>query len=339
MLVYIPALAASGSVAVHLTPGTYTRREVDVRGPRKPHMPDSQKTRWVRAVIAVLDGQEQRVFGPRELTTLLEDQLAPDVVHISQSPAAKLKTLISAGTLRPIDLYHADRGTPRSGTPAQTKYAWRHATQFDVALSLRPQSYISHLSATEIHGLSPRTRTVYVNKEQSPKPRLNSVLSQIGIDRAFSGKPRQTTYVLTDGKYRYVLLNGKNTADEGVIRLVQRKRPLRLTNVERTLIDMVVRPQYAGGAGQILRSTRAARERVRTADLIRILLRLDHAYPYHQALGFYLEAAGFSEDETKGFFELGVKFNFYLEQSSAPTAFNEKWRIHYPTELVPMLSV
>jgi hypothetical protein len=172
-----------------------------------------------------------------------------------------------------------------------------------------------------------------VNKEQSPKPRVTSQLSQAAIDRAFAGKARQTTYVLTDGKYRYVLLNGKHTNNRGVVALKYRKRQIQATDLERTVIDLVVRPQYAGGATQVLQSVRAARSNVSTSALIPMLVGLDYLYPYHQALGFYLEAAGFPADETKGLMELGITYGFYLEQGAAPTAFNEKWRIHYPLAL------
>ena len=131
-----------------------------------------------------------------------------------------------------------------------------------------------------------------------------------------------------------MLLNGKFTNEAGVETIQFRKRALRVTNLARTVIDLVVRPQYSGGAKGVLEAVRRARGRASVRDLATILGTVDHVYPYHQALGFYLEAAGYPESETNILLEMGLKYDFYLEhQAASPTVLDARWRVHYSAPL------
>ena len=72
-------------------------------------------------------------------------------------------------------------------------------TNYELALSLRPDSYLSHGSAAFLHGLTDQEpEFIYVNKEQSPKNR-SGPLSQAGINRAFSNK-LETIHVYRDAR-------------------------------------------------------------------------------------------------------------------------------------------
>jgi hypothetical protein len=63
--------------------------------------------------------------------------------------------------------------------------------------------------------------------------------------------------------------------------------PLRSTSLERTLIDCVVRPQYAGGIQSVAAVLPRAIGRVSAAEIVRLLERTKYAYPYHQSLGSF----------------------------------------------------
>ncbi|MET5019919.1 hypothetical protein AAHH78_32915, partial [Burkholderia pseudomallei] len=65
-----------------------------------------------------------------------------------------------------------------------------------------------------------------------------------------------------------------------------------LTNLERTLIDITVRPVYAGGVFEVDKAFELAKDRVSINRLVPILRKLDFAYHYHQAIRYNLERAG-----------------------------------------------
>ncbi len=103
-----------------------------------------------------------------------------------------------------------------------------------------------------------------------------------------------------------------------------------VTGLERTLVDIVVRPSYAGGAFQILEAYRQAKEIAAGGSLIKILKELDHVYPYHQSIGFLMERAGFPAEEVKPFEELEIKWSFYLDYRLKDPEYDSKWRLFYP---------
>src|ERR1039457_4517518 len=79
--------------------------------------------------------------------------------------------------------------------PTATRYAWEGASPLQVATSLRPRAYPCHGSAVLVHALTDQLpKTIYINVEQTPKPRRTAELTQAGIDRAFSAKQRESNF-------------------------------------------------------------------------------------------------------------------------------------------------
>ncbi|MGA7511274.1 MAG: hypothetical protein WBW46_00175 [Candidatus Sulfotelmatobacter sp.] len=215
------------------------------------------------------------------------------------------------------------------------RYAWGEVSAYQVALSVKPRSYLSHGTAVSLHGLTDQIpKTIYVNQEQSPKPAPKGELTQGAIDRAFSNQQRRSAYILAYERQRIVLLSGKNTGNLGVVKVTgPLQEQLDVTSIERTLIDIAVRPIYAGGVFQVLEAYKSAKDRLSVNTLIATLKKLDYVYPYHQIIGFYMQRAGYEEKRYGRLEKLGLNFDFYLTYGMKEPEFDSHWRLHYPKGL------
>lgn len=293
----------------------------------------SKKAKWLEAAVDALGNAKQPAYTRQQLTKYL-DSSVPLELRRYRPPARTLTGLLDkTGVLHTVNLFPEGHKPHSNDRAAFIRYTRDSAAQFAIALSLRSGSYLSHSTAGFVHNLAPTSNTIYVNKEQGPKRSATAGLSQVGIDRAFANSPRRTTYVFTDGTHTYVLLNGKHTGNAGVEFMEDRQGPLRVTTLARTVVDLVVRPQYAGGSQGVLNVIRKAIGRVSVEKLAATLNTLDHIYPYHQALGFYLDKAGYPESQVAQLLGFDMSYDFYLEHRSPVTAFDAKWRIHYPAQL------
>lgn len=239
-----------------------------------------------------------------------------------------MRYLLDEGILRQVDLESLRY-------PGFRRYLLEGATAFEVALSLRGDSYLSHASAVFLHGLTEQLPLrIYVNREQAAKPEPEGVLTQGALTRAFSRPGRETSYVLSGPGYEVVLLNGKSTGnlEVGTLEGIGGEL-LTATKLERTLIDIAVRPAYAGGIYQVLEAYRAAKERVSIGVLLATLKKLNYMYPYHQAIGFYMERAGYAEQALARVEEVGMELDFYLAHGLSNRAYSKRWRLHHPEVL------
>jgi predicted transcriptional regulator of viral defense system len=194
-------------------------------------------------------------------------------------------------------------------------------------------AYLCHGTAMFLHGLTEQIPArIYVNSEQSPKPGSGH-LTQEGINRAFAGKQRESKFVFKFGDSEALLLWGKNTGQLGVIDMKYSATTLRVTSLERTLIDIAVRPSYAGGLFQVLDAYRGAKDRVSVGTLLATLKKLDYVYPYHQAIGFYMQKAGYAKDQYSRLRSLGLEYDFYLAYGLKDKKYDPDWRLFFPKSL------
>jgi hypothetical protein len=223
--------------------------------------------------------------------------------------------------------------------PARTEtlYVWGQATLPELLQCIRPNSYLSHYSAMSFHSLTEQTpNTIYVTAERASKLNTAGELTQGDIDRAFEQYATLTSnQIVVDGR-TVVLVSGMATGQEGVetISITNEdglgSHQLKVTGVERTLIDAVVRPHYCGGVGEILKAFELAREVVSINTLCAQLKRLGFLYPYHQAIGFYMERAGYSSKQLDLVRAFPIRFNFYLRKGMEDRDFDPTWKIFYP---------
>jgi predicted transcriptional regulator of viral defense system len=244
------------------------------------------------------------------------------------SAATVMSALTRVGALAAVDI------------PSEGDYRTFHrfvtpsATVFDVAVRLRPSGYFSHATAVFAHGLTEQIpQTIYLNDEQSAKPAPSGSLTQASLDRAFASRQRTSKFVFVFGTNRIVILNGKQTGALGVRPMSLSGAEHRVTDLERTLIDIAVRPVYAGGVHEILAAYRAALDHIDVNRIVEYLAELDYMYPYHQAIGFYLERAGASGDQTAPLRALGLAFDFHLVHGLKKSRLDTSWRVRTPEGL------
>jgi len=215
----------------------------------------------------------------------------------------------------------------------EERYTWKTPSIFQIALSLKGNSYLSHGSAVYLHGMNDeRPFRIYLNQEQSPKPApQKESLTQERIDQAFANKQRESKLIYTYDQYEIMVVNGKNTNNLEVKEMTgEEGEQLKTTSIERTLIDIAVRPNYAGGPQKVIEAYQGARTRTSINVLIGTLKKLDYVYPYHQSIGFYMEKAGWDEKIYSRLLKFGTEFNFYLTYGMKEPLYNSRWNIFYP---------
>lgn len=216
-----------------------------------------------------------------------------------------------------------------------TKYVFGYVSNYELALSINKESYLSHYTALFLYGLTDNIpKIIYTNMEQFKKSPINDgELVQLNVDRAFSRPMRTTNNIAKLNEFDVILLNGKNTGRLEVVNMKIKDNEVPITSLERTLIDIVIRPNYAGGVLEILNAYELAENKFSTSRLIATLNKLNYMYPYHQAIGFYLEKAGYNESVLLRFDKLDKKCDFYLTYQMKEKKYSKRWKVYYPSYL------
>ena len=222
-----------------------------------------------------------------------------------------------------------------SKNQSTTKYAFREIHKYKTPLKLRKSSFLSHYTAMYLHNLTENVpKNIYTNQEQSKKPSNKSYdLQQSSIDKAFSKPMRKTNHIVLFDNFSAYMLTGKNTERLGVIEIEVEGEVLPITDIERTLLDVSIRPGYGGGVEQILEAYTNAKSEISINRLLAYLRKVDYIYPYHQVLGFYLERAGYKESQLKLLESMDIEYNFYLNYNMKNPSFSERWKLYYPQHL------
>jgi len=212
-------------------------------------------------------------------------------------------------------------------------YSWKTQDEFTVISGLKSDSYFAYYSSLFLHQLTLQIpKTVYLNFEHKSEKRSNDSgtnLTQDAIDNAFNGSQRKSSLTFSFNDKKIVLTNGKFTNKLGVVKRHNNNQWFEYTNLERTLIDIAVRPAYAGGVFEVIEAYKIAKGKLNVSRMSKYLEKLDYIYPYYQVIGFYLEKAGYADRDVE-FFIKEMKFNFYLTYDIRRKEFSEKWKLYYP---------
>jgi len=276
----------------------------------------------------IFQDSQKRIFSSAEIAQILSENRRTWRLAQNTTSSEFLSFLLRRTKLRDIRLdpvNHPDY-------PPIRRYSWGgEVSPYELAVQLKPNAYLCHATAVLIHGLTDQLpATIHVNCEQSPKPKPAGILTQQGIDRAFRSKQRESQFLFQWEQWQFRLISGKYTRRLGVTPTKFDGATLDVTNLERTLIDITVRPAYAGGVYQVLQAYRSAQPRISVATLVATLRELDYVYPYHQAIGFYMQRAGYEEKQYIKLRKSGLKFNFYLAHDMRESDFDPEWQLFFP---------
>ncbi len=273
-----------------------------------------------------LDNLEQKIFKKKELNQTMSNALStwklPKTITIDKFvqklTKIKLKEIVLSSP------YYEK---------TYTRYSWGEKVAiYQLCLSIKPHSYFSHFTAMFFHGLTNQMpKTIYVNSEQSKKTITNNELAQERIDAAFKRKSRTSKYIFTYKDWKISLLNGKNTNNLGVEKFkISDIETLFMTNIERTLIDIAVRPVYSGGVGEVQKAYLKGKGNISVKALVEMLKKINYIYPYHQAIGFYMQEAGFKDSDLSVLKNMGIKYDFYLNHEMKNKNYSKEWKLFYP---------
>lgn len=275
-------------------------------------------------IFKFFDEYKKKYFVLKELKNIKEEN--NDFWRLGKTSINKfIGFLIEKGKLHDMVFEFPDRKIYR--------YTWGIVPLYEMILSLMPYGYFSHYTAMYFHNLTQQIpKTIYLNQEQTPKPKPEGGLEQRRIDFAFRTNTRTSKRTANYKDYKICLLNGKNTGNIGVIEM---KGPdesnVKVTNIERTLIDIAVRPEYAGGPFEVLRAYKNAAETVSINKLSAMLKKIDYIYPYHQVIGFYLDTCGaYRGSQIELLRKQDMIYDFYLMHKMENPRYSSKWKLYYP---------
>ncbi len=277
-------------------------------------------------IRAYLNTDPHKVFMQKEFLQLLTSQRRTWGLSKSMTPPQLMAFLVQKVGVEKIALAFPHR--------TETRYLWNNPTLYEIVTSINRQGYLSHQSAMFLHHLTPQLPgTTYLNVEQPKKPRSGE-LEQSRIDLAFELKPRLSTRIARYKTHKICLLNGMFTGSHGVVEMQgPAGEHLRVTDLERTLIDITVRPAYSGGPSAVLEAYRLSAKQLSIDKLVTTLKHLDYVYPYHQAIGFYLERTGvFPEASLAPFKTIPMKYDFYLLHNMQDKEYSRAWRLYVPKD-------
>lgn len=219
---------------------------------------------------------------------------------------------------------------------AERCYVWDEAPLLAILQALKKDLHFSHYTAMRAQGLTEQTpKTIYLTDERTTGTVASGTLTQEAIDAAFRKAARTSNNWVEHAGKKIYLLSGAATHHLGVVNELitddsGAEVPARLTNVERTLIDVTVKPEYGGGVFEVLKAYELAKDLLSVNKLMAMLHKLEFVYPYHQVIGCYLQRAGYKPSQLDLVRRLPMKYDFYLAHEMGDTRYDREWRLHVP---------
>jgi len=280
-------------------------------------------------IVNTFEDMGEKIFAPSQIRSILEENRGFWRLATSTTINQFVSFLFETNKLHEVEL-----NFPSSRV---TRYVWGDVSAYKLALSLDSAAYLTHYTAVYLHNLTEQIpKTIYVNLEQPSRPSHGEAsLEQSRINLAFKRAPRVSNAITEYKDYKICFLHGMPTGRLGVIETQGPDgRNIRVTDVERTLIDATVRPFYSGGVFEVLKAYRLAQGKISVNKITSYLKKMDYVYPYHQAIGFYLERSGvYTDSQINLLRKFDMKFDFYLTYQMKEMSYSKNWRLYYPKGL------
>jgi len=74
------------------------------------------------------------------------------------------------------------------------------------------------------------------------------------------------------------------------------------------------------------------KDKIDVPKLVSMLNKMKYIYPYHQAIGFYMENAGYKDCDLNLLREINIIYDFYLTYAMTEKSYSKKWKIFYPKD-------
>ena len=271
---------------------------------------------------------KDRIFTRQALEEIFESLREEGLVSVRNKADNFIQLLIGNKYLRAITI---------NGPSDIQRYITGNVSDFEIALSIAFCTTISHVSALLVHGFSLNSsRKIFITQEQSEKRTKPTFLLQENVDSAFSKPQRPSNSVYTWKNNQIYLLKGKKSGNLGCIQKQYQNARIYVTDLEKTLLDITVRPGYAGGVGNVMKAYIEAKGIISVRKLYDYLKRMEFIYPYHQAIGFFLQYAGYTNKEIGLFRSLPKEIDFYLDYYNSEKFYNSDWRIYVPPQFAKL---
>lgn len=266
-------------------------------------------------------------YRTKELRKIYDESINKKFVYSSTTFAAFLKFLIENNVYEKKVILDFP-------SKKYTRYFVKTPSLYKSIQSISTKAYFSHYSAVEYHNLTnnlPKTIFISIEKSKPLKELPKKQLLQEEVNKAFYMPPRISKNLIIKDIYTINLLQSKYSDALGIINANYNDANINITDIERTLIDITVSPYYCGGCFEVLNVYKKAKGRVNTKKMHEMLLKLDYIYPHHQAIGFYLEKAGYPEKDLKLFdYDKNLRFFLQRELKEKDRKYSERWNLFYP---------
>ncbi len=196
--------------------------------------------------------------------------------------------------------------------------------------------YVSNYSALYWNELvEQRPENYYLSKESKSRTSIHSAeYNDDLVKMTFMKSQRHTEYGFKYRKSEIFLIEKQSLnhigVEEKTVSISNREVKFRLTNIERSLLDSIMSPNYSGGILTVIKAFERAE--INLNFLLEIYKTYQPFYPYWQSIGFILENTKnnhISESWSQAV-NLPMR-DFYIDRNYRKDwQYSKKWKLYYP---------